>query len=165
MNPDIPNPFYTLTMARVYVNQGELDEALRIYQYLTAKTPDREDIRSEMAALEARMPKIPDNWARVADAVESWVRLIMYQDTLRRFQSFQDPSDPSDPAPSAGPPPEAVPLSKPGDRSRTPDVLPDILVDLIPEPSQSEPLWPGTSRPKNSMVEHRMLPKWMKDTG
>ncbi|MDL2274914.1 hypothetical protein LJC22_02165 [Desulfosarcina sp. OttesenSCG-928-G10] len=158
--PNNANPFYTLTMARVYANQGQLDAALRIYRYLAAKTPDREDIRSEMAALEARMPKIPDNWARVADAVESWVRLVMYQDTLRRFQSFLDPQDP---APCSGALSETAPLSLPKPENRTvtqtSGVLPDILVDLIPEHALSAPF-----RTENGMPA-AFMPTAMKDSG
>ena len=42
--------FYTVTMARVHAQQGNLEEARRIYRYLLDKEPGRKDL---VAALEA----------------------------------------------------------------------------------------------------------------
>lgn len=48
MNQD--ETFYTVTMARVHAQQGNLEEARRIYRYLLDKEPGRKDL---VAALEA----------------------------------------------------------------------------------------------------------------
>jgi len=42
--------FYTVTMARVHAQQGNLEEARRIYRYLLDKEPGHKDL---VAALEA----------------------------------------------------------------------------------------------------------------
>ena len=47
-------PFYTVTMARVHAQQGNLEEARRIYCYLLEKEPGRPDIVEALEALEAR---------------------------------------------------------------------------------------------------------------
>ena len=47
-------PFYTVTMARVHAQQGNLEEARRIYRYLLEKTPGRRDLAEALKALEAR---------------------------------------------------------------------------------------------------------------
>jgi len=47
-------PFYTVTMARVHAQQGNLAEARRIYRYLIEKTSGRQDLVDALEALEAR---------------------------------------------------------------------------------------------------------------
>jgi hypothetical protein len=47
-------PFYTVTMARVHAQQGNLAEARRIYRYLLAKEPGRQDLVEALEALESR---------------------------------------------------------------------------------------------------------------
>lgn len=48
------NPFYTVTMARVYAEQGNLEEAKRVYRYLLEKEPGRRDLVVSLEDLEAR---------------------------------------------------------------------------------------------------------------
>ena len=43
--------FYTVTMARVHAQQGNLDEARRIYRYLLDKEPGRNDLAAALEAL------------------------------------------------------------------------------------------------------------------
>ncbi len=47
-------PFYTVTMARVHAQQGNLEEARRIYRYLIGKTSGRPDLVEALEALEDR---------------------------------------------------------------------------------------------------------------
>ncbi len=48
------DPFYTVTMARVHAQQGNLEEARRVYRYLLEKEPGRQDLIEALEALEAR---------------------------------------------------------------------------------------------------------------
>ena len=47
-------PFYTVTMARVYAEQGNLEEAKRVYRYLLEKEPGHRDLVEALEGLEAR---------------------------------------------------------------------------------------------------------------
>jgi hypothetical protein len=47
------DPFYTVTMANVHAQQGNLEEARRIYRYLLEKEPGRQDLVEALEALEA----------------------------------------------------------------------------------------------------------------
>jgi hypothetical protein len=47
-------PFYTVTMARVHAQQGNLAEARQVYRYLLEKEPGRQDLVEALKALEAR---------------------------------------------------------------------------------------------------------------
>jgi len=43
--------FYTVTMARVHAQQGNLEEARRIYRHLLDKEPERKDLAAALEAL------------------------------------------------------------------------------------------------------------------
>jgi hypothetical protein len=47
-------PFYTVTMARVYAEQGNLEEAKLVYRYLLEKEPGHQDLVEALEDLEAR---------------------------------------------------------------------------------------------------------------
>jgi len=49
MTPD--ETFYTVTMARVHAQQGNLEEARRIYRHLLDKEPERKDLVAALKAL------------------------------------------------------------------------------------------------------------------
>ena len=78
--------FYTVTMARVYADQGKNEEAARIYRYLLDQTPDRSDLRQALEAVESMLPDSPGHWHDISDLVERWARLMVRQNTLRRLQ-------------------------------------------------------------------------------
>jgi len=46
-------PFFTVTMARVYAQQGNLEEARRIYRFLLEKEPGRPDLVAALTDLES----------------------------------------------------------------------------------------------------------------
>lgn len=48
------DPFSTATLAGLYIQQGFIDKALDIYRAILANDPDNADVRSRIAALEAR---------------------------------------------------------------------------------------------------------------
>ena len=85
-------PFYTVTMARVYADQGRYEEAARIYRYLLDQTPDRSDLRQALEAVTSMLPDAPSDWQEVSGLIERWVRLMVRQNTLRRLQTCRIPS-------------------------------------------------------------------------
>ena len=78
--------FYTVTMARVYADQGRFEEAARIYRYLLDQTPDRSDLRQALGEVTSMLPDTPSDWDDVSDLIERWVRLMVRQNALRGLQ-------------------------------------------------------------------------------
>jgi tetratricopeptide (TPR) repeat protein len=81
--------FYTVTMARVYADQGRYEEAARIYRYLLDQTPDRSDLRQALDAVTSMLPAPPGQWRDISGLIERWVRLLVRRNALRRLQQFR----------------------------------------------------------------------------
>ncbi|BBO66149.1 hypothetical protein DSCA_00790 [Desulfosarcina alkanivorans] len=88
MDMDGDKTFYTMTMARVYADQGRYEEAARIYRYLLDQTPDRTDLRQALDAVSSMLPEADGQWRDLTGLVEQWVRLILRQKALRRLQQI-----------------------------------------------------------------------------
>ncbi len=93
MDIDGDKTFYTVTMARVYANQGRYDAAARIYRYLLDQTPDRGDLRQALTAVLSLLPETPAQWKDVSALVEQWVRLMIQSNSLGRLQKIRIPPD------------------------------------------------------------------------
>jgi hypothetical protein len=78
--------FYTVTMARVYADQGRFREAARIYRYLLDQTPDRSDLRQALAEAESMLPETSPRVHDISELIEQWVRLMVRRNALRRLQ-------------------------------------------------------------------------------
>ncbi len=51
----VPTGMYTETLARLYMRQGHVDKALRIYRYLAAQQPGDLDLQDQIHAIEHQM--------------------------------------------------------------------------------------------------------------
>ena len=91
MDAEGDKTFFTVTMARVYADQGHYAEAARIYRHLLDQTPDRSDLREALDAVLAKLPKPPSQWNEIAGLVERWVRLVIRRNTLCRLQQTHLP--------------------------------------------------------------------------
>ena len=78
--------FYTVTMAKVYADQGRFDEAAGIYRYLLDQTPDRTDLQKALAEVSANLPEVPRQWQDVSPLVERWVTMILSRNRLEQLQ-------------------------------------------------------------------------------
>lgn len=96
MDMDGDKTFYTMTMARVYADQGRYKEAARIYRYLLDQTPDRMDLREALDAVSSMLPETGGQWHGLAGLVDQWVRLILRQKALRRLQQIRIPTTGAD---------------------------------------------------------------------
>ena len=85
--------FYTVTMAKVYADQGRYEAAARIYRYLLDQTPDRPDLQQALEAVLAKLPETPRQWKDVSTLVERWVGLMLRRKALRRLQASRMPVD------------------------------------------------------------------------
>ncbi|MEE4113407.1 MAG: hypothetical protein V2I40_11380 [Desulfobacteraceae bacterium] len=83
--------FYTVTMARVYADQGRYEEAARIYRYLLGQTPDRSDLREALEGVTSMLPDTPGHWHDISGLIERWVRLMVRWNALRRLQQCRVP--------------------------------------------------------------------------
>ncbi len=51
----VPVGMYTETLARLYMRQGHVDKALRIYRYLAAQQPSDTDLQDQIHTLEHQL--------------------------------------------------------------------------------------------------------------
>ena len=89
MDMDADRTFYTVTMARVYADQGRVEEAARIYRYLLDQTPDRADLKQALEAVLSMLPDTAGRWHDLAGLIERWVVLILRQNELRRLKRIR----------------------------------------------------------------------------
>jgi hypothetical protein len=77
--------FFTATMARLYADQGYLRKAAQVYRYLIYQTPDRMDLRRELAAVEEeiRLQTHPTTKELVL-LMRDWEALVRRQKELIR---------------------------------------------------------------------------------
>jgi len=86
MDKDGDKTFYTVTMARVYADQGHYEDAARIYRHLLDQTPDRSDLKEALDKVLAKLPKAPSQWNEVAQWVERWARLVIRSRALNELR-------------------------------------------------------------------------------
>jgi hypothetical protein len=72
-------------MARLYADQGYLRKAVRVYRYLLQETPDRMDLREELAAVEEeiRMQSHPSS-KELGLLIRDWATLMRKQRQTKR---------------------------------------------------------------------------------
>jgi tetratricopeptide (TPR) repeat protein len=82
--------FYTVTMARVYENQGLWDKAAEIYQYLLKEEPDRKDLAEALSKVERKMEeaihKKPDD---LIPLFHEWINLLLQYNRLQELRRFK----------------------------------------------------------------------------
>ena len=86
MSTDEEKTFYTVTMAKVYADQGRYEAAARIYRYLLDRTPDRPDLQDALDDVLAKLPEAPGCWEDIAGTVERWIDLMLQSNALRRLE-------------------------------------------------------------------------------
>jgi hypothetical protein len=82
--------FYTVTMAKIYSDQGYFGKAAEIYRYLISKEPDRIELKDALVEIEAKMIK---NHAgkrdRLVGLFREWLKLINNLRDLKRLNRLQ----------------------------------------------------------------------------
>jgi hypothetical protein len=82
--------FYTVTMARVYENQGLWDKAAEIYRYLLRQEPEREDFAEALSKAERKiedgMHKEPDD---LVPLFREWINLLLQFRRLREMRQLK----------------------------------------------------------------------------
>ena len=73
--------FYTVTMARIHADQGNLGKAAEIYAHLLRRDPQRDDLAEELAEVEdALREKDPYD---LAGPISQWVELMLRTGRIR----------------------------------------------------------------------------------
>ena len=79
--------FYTKTMAKVYADQGELEKAVEIYQYLLQKEPGRQDLIDAVAEIDKkRFEKNPEG---LDDLLSIWLDLLLRHSRLQQLKKLK----------------------------------------------------------------------------
>ena len=64
----IPVGMFTETLARLYMRQGHVDQALRIYRHLSAQQPGDAGLQHQILALEHQLAAAPETGAEASEA-------------------------------------------------------------------------------------------------
>ena len=80
--------FYTRTMAKVYIDQGNLLKAAEIYRYLLESEPERRDLKDELSEIEKKLnEKSPDDLTRL---FSRWVDLLLKYHNVQKLLRFRN---------------------------------------------------------------------------
>jgi len=79
--------FYTRTMAKVFVDQGNLKKAAQIYHYLLEREPGNPDLVDALSEIETQLIEIgSDDLVRLFDR---WIDLLLTHNTLEKLKKFK----------------------------------------------------------------------------
>ena len=80
--------FYTRTMAKVYIDQGNLLKAAEIYRYLLESEPERTDLKDELSEIEKKLnEKSPDDLTRL---FSRWMDLLLKYHNVQKLMRFRN---------------------------------------------------------------------------
>ncbi|MEJ5359141.1 MAG: hypothetical protein WHT06_10760 [Desulfobacterales bacterium] len=75
---------WTATLARLYTQQRLWDQAACVYRELVAREPDRQDLREELAQVEAHLAK-----GRMEKLLQRWVELLFDYRRIRALRRLR----------------------------------------------------------------------------
>jgi hypothetical protein len=82
--------FYTVTMARVYEEQGHLDKAAEIYRFLIKDEPERRDLIEALAEIDRKMDEAlnrkPDD---LIPLFREWITLLLRYSRLQKLRRLK----------------------------------------------------------------------------
>jgi len=82
--------FYTVTMARVYEEQGHLEKAAEIYRFLIKDEPERRDLIEALAEIDRKMDEAlnrkPDD---LIPLFREWITLLLRYGRLRKLRRLK----------------------------------------------------------------------------
>ena len=82
--------FYTVTMARVYEEQGHLEKAAEIYRHLIKAEPDRRELIEKLVEIENKYDEAknrkPDDLILL---FREWITLLLRYNRLRKLRRLQ----------------------------------------------------------------------------
>jgi hypothetical protein len=89
MNQEIN--IYTETMAKVYAEQGHWLKAAKIYRYLSARDPLRQDLAEALAEAENKMEDSkPKNPEQLVPLFQEWIELLFKNEKLQKLKKLKN---------------------------------------------------------------------------
>lgn len=83
--------FNTVTMARVYEDQGHWEKAAEIYRYILKQEPERQDIANALAEAEKRIDRGITNSAHdLTPLIGEWIHLMLRFKRLQKLRQLKD---------------------------------------------------------------------------
>jgi tetratricopeptide (TPR) repeat protein len=83
--------FYTVTMARVYEDQGHWEKAAEIYRYLLKQEPERKDIADALVEAERRLDEgITKNADDLTPLIGEWIHLMFRYKRLQKLRQLKN---------------------------------------------------------------------------
>ena len=80
--------FYTRTMAKVYIDQGNLLKAAEIYRYLLESEPERRDLKDALFEIERKLnEKSPDDLIKLFNR---WMDLLLKYHNVQKLKGFRN---------------------------------------------------------------------------
>lgn len=79
--------FETETMAQIYADQGHYAKAAVIYRRLLMQTPEREDLRRRLKAVEESQKRAPSG--AMTDQFSEWIGLLLKKKQIDRLRSLR----------------------------------------------------------------------------
>jgi len=75
-------------MAKVYIDQGNLQKAAEIYRYLLESEPERSDLKAELSEIEKKLnEKSPDDLTRL---FSRWMDLLLRYHSVQKLLRFKN---------------------------------------------------------------------------
>ncbi len=79
--------FYTITMAKVYENQGHFEKAIKIYKHILENEPDRIDVSQALTVVEQKkLHTKKRNEDELVALFEKWIELSLTYDKLNTLR-------------------------------------------------------------------------------
>lgn len=81
--------FYTVTMAKVYADQGYFNKAAGIYHYLLQKSPDQQDLLDAVDDIEKRAAeKTKYQKEDLVSRISLWIDLLLKYNNLKKIRKL-----------------------------------------------------------------------------
>jgi len=81
------NIFNTKTMAKVYADQGKLEKAAEIYNYLLKKEPECQDLIDALSELDKKRSE--KGCQGLGDLFSTWLDLLLVHGRLQTLKKLQ----------------------------------------------------------------------------
>lgn len=83
--------FYTVTMAKVYAEQGYYEQSAEIYRFLLKNDPGRPDLVAALSEVEKKL--LQTNSGEITDLIplfEEWIDLLLRYNNLQKLKKLRN---------------------------------------------------------------------------
>ena len=82
--------FYTVTMAKVYTDQGYFDKAIEIYKYLLEQEPERQDLAEALSNIEKILFEKENNSSKdLVQLFSQWIDLLFTYKKVNKLKNLK----------------------------------------------------------------------------